>query len=1129
MHRVHHREWDIDFAVKSPKPDVSLSESGKENFEQECQTWIELGLHTNIVTCYLVRRIGGIPRVFAEFVPDGTLREWIVDGRLYHGGKERALTRILDIAIQFAWGLDHAHRQGLLHLDVKPGNVMMSGSTAKVTDFGLAKVVRSFEGDDDGATAPFCEGMTPSYCSPEQYEAFLRFQKSDKTAPAAPETSSEEPRGEKITRQSDIWSWAISVLAMFHGRSPCKKGGQTAAEVFGVFLKIPPSEDRPTIPPHLAEVLRHCFQKNPADRPASMHEVAAELIEIYQEVIGEPYPRQEPGNTVFTAESFCNRAISMLDLGKPVGAYNLIERAASMSYWHPQITFNKTLLAWRYGLISDLQALHEMEELTKYNMRDPISFYALGLLQRERGNPKGALIALEKAQEIDPKRPEVNKAIESCRASINREAGCCGRFVLGQKANRETFDVYADAAHNFFLLPIGERTITLAATESGQALFSFKRKEAAAPGENLLALSDDYLRKIHRESDGSLLLTTVATAEAVPGAPAPGSRERFTPIPWGRKQIAFDRAKKIRLSIRENTVDVHHVASGKYILSFIGHEHDITSLYLSPDGKWAVTGSFDNSMRVWQVTTGRCIRTFRGLSGTIDAVWMDDRHRCVLSLVNETSLQMWKTDLLCNRRELTRAPILICVVSSSEEVARRQSELDLLIRRAKAAAAAGDFRTTVTSLNAAKMIDGWQTIRSELNLPELIGRHAEATFISDVVSGASFQGHDEQVSSVAISFDGRRALSAGKDQVIRLWEFPKTKCLQELTGHYDWIRSIDMTADGRFAVSGSWDRTVRIWNLQTGAQLRVMSEQIKNVSQVRLAPDNRTIAVATASGEISLWDGSSGQKIRSWDAHVGSIHCICFSRDGRYLLSGGEDRRMVLWELATTRPARTFTGFKNPVMAVDLSTDLRLAVGGDDGADILLYDISAPEAPPSAFRGHLGNITCSLIMPDNRRIVSASKDRTIRFWDIDSGEQIKKLEGSAAPVNDIAVNIGQSALFAAGEDAGLRLWNLFWDYEYPGQQYDHARMTRMLHVIAGHFLRMADIMKYRRRPQDYYHKTPGAPKECASIADLSIDEKTVLKIMTEMEYRGFGNIPKEEVFLCLKETLENWTGLLEIN
>ena len=206
VHRVYHREWNIDLAVKSPKPQVFQTESGKLSYEKEAQTWIELGLHPNIVTCYLVRRISDIPRLFAEFVPDGSLRDWIRDGRLYEGGEEASLLRILNIVTQCAWGLEHAHRQKLLHLDVKPANVMMADQVAKVTDFGLAQgMTENFVASIGAATPhPATGGMTPGYCSPEQYIAFnhAKRQEFDKV-PA-------------ITFQSDIWSWAVSVLALFH-------------------------------------------------------------------------------------------------------------------------------------------------------------------------------------------------------------------------------------------------------------------------------------------------------------------------------------------------------------------------------------------------------------------------------------------------------------------------------------------------------------------------------------------------------------------------------------------------------------------------------------------------------------------------------------------------------------------------------------------------------------------------------------------------------------------------------------------------------------------------------------------------------------------------------------------------
>ena len=136
VYRVHHKGWNIDLAVKTPRPEIINKAGAKENFINEAETWVNLGLHPHAVSCYYVRDLAGIPRVFAECVEGGSLSDWIRTRKLYEGGQEEALKRVLDIAIQFAWGLHYAHEQGLVHMDVKPANVMLTPEgVAKVTDF----------------------------------------------------------------------------------------------------------------------------------------------------------------------------------------------------------------------------------------------------------------------------------------------------------------------------------------------------------------------------------------------------------------------------------------------------------------------------------------------------------------------------------------------------------------------------------------------------------------------------------------------------------------------------------------------------------------------------------------------------------------------------------------------------------------------------------------------------------------------------------------------------------------------------------------------------------------------------------------------------------------------------------
>src|SRR5437764_1330432 len=108
VYRVYHPDWRIDLAMKSPLPET-LAKVGKEGFIREAETWVNLDSHPHIVTCHYVRDDGGMPRIFAECVEGGSLSDWIRRSNLYEGGPEEALKRILDVAIQFAWGLHHAH------------------------------------------------------------------------------------------------------------------------------------------------------------------------------------------------------------------------------------------------------------------------------------------------------------------------------------------------------------------------------------------------------------------------------------------------------------------------------------------------------------------------------------------------------------------------------------------------------------------------------------------------------------------------------------------------------------------------------------------------------------------------------------------------------------------------------------------------------------------------------------------------------------------------------------------------------------------------------------------------------------------------------------------------------------
>ena len=374
VYRAHHLGWDMDLAIKSPRPELFRTSDQKTLFARECRIWTELGLHPNIVNCYYVRVLEGIPHVFAEYVDGGTLADWIDEKRLYRGSADDVCYRIIDIAIQFAWGLQYAHARRVIHRDVKPNNVLMTPrGTAKVSDFGIAKALQTIDALQpkmSAAQSPTrtLAGMTRSYRSPEQ------------------------AAGISLSDKTDIWSWAVSILEMFCG-GVLWEDGQIADEVFKQMMLGRRRADPPAkMPRALEQMLESCLQRDVQHRPESMFELVRELIKVYEVGTGTRYPRKEIRDrasedvsidpdliptiikhgvnfALETSAATSNRALSLVDLGDPVEADWVLQR------WlrdHP---------------------------------RDPAPWCNRSLVRVGLGQTTGSQVALEFAESMAPSRP----------------------------------------------------------------------------------------------------------------------------------------------------------------------------------------------------------------------------------------------------------------------------------------------------------------------------------------------------------------------------------------------------------------------------------------------------------------------------------------------------------------------------------------------------------------------------------------------------------------------------------------------------------------------------------------------------------------------------------------------------
>jgi serine/threonine protein kinase len=324
VYRVHHLLWNVDLALKVPRVSSSSAIDRVESFRRECELWTSLAPHPHVVTCHYFRLLDKAPCVFTEYVDGGSLFDWIQTRKLYGGTEEVVLARILDIAIQSAWGFEHAHSVGLVHQDVKPGNILvMEDGTAKVTDFGLASIP-DVRGGKDGADP--CKGlvsvngMTPAFCSPEQSK-----------------------RG-RVSYKTDIYSWAVSVLEMFTGEVTWANGvaaKYALEEIRGKSI----APDIPQMPESVFKLLVECMDEEPERRPVDFRGIADLLQNVFRDIFGEPHDRMRPDKSLAESDALNNRALSMLDLGHPrKEAEDLLIAVLKRDPQHPEANENLSLL-----------------------------------------------------------------------------------------------------------------------------------------------------------------------------------------------------------------------------------------------------------------------------------------------------------------------------------------------------------------------------------------------------------------------------------------------------------------------------------------------------------------------------------------------------------------------------------------------------------------------------------------------------------------------------------------------------------------------------------------------------------------------------------------------------------------
>jgi WD40 repeat protein len=547
--------------------------------------------------------------------------------------------------------------------------------------------------------------------------------------------------------------------------------------------------------------------------------------------------------------------------------------------------------------------------------------------------------------------------------------------------------------------------------------------------------------------------------------------ERFTEQLANGARTAWLRAQQATL----------HPPGTALVRTLVGHSDDVTAVALSRDAQRAVSGSEDETLKVWDISRGRELHTLTGHTDYIGAVALSDDGRIAISASDDKTVKVWDAESGRERRTLkghsgfVRGLVMsgngrIAISASADELKVWDVEKGRALRTVKdretgtAVALSGDGHVAVTTADDDTLqvwdVQKWRKLRTLKGHYHSVkrvvlawgGRVAAAACRTDskdwddsvyelktwdVATGrerhsmpTEMEHHSGWVDYLAISHDGR-IVGAPIGKVVRLWETETGRELRSLRGHADDVDSVALSEDGRVAVSGSKDKTVRVWRVGGGRDLDLPQGHSGAVNALAVSRDGAIAITASDDGTLKIWDVATGRDVRTLECRWRNVRLVALSANGRIAVCfsrhSSDEASVEVWDVQS---GDRLPGFKHrfyDVSGLALDGEGRI-LGVSHGVNASVFDLTTGKQV--LYGGHSVMATTSVALDrDGRTMISASLDGTFKVWDVASRRSVRTVKTRGQRLQRVALSgdgrvaISATRKYSRDDESRVTVWD----------------------------------------------------------------------------------------------------------